>query len=107
MNTPKQRFLSVPARANAWNELVATSDFQTAVDHATLEFVHQLAAGAVYDAQAASHRLDGAKKMLFILLKLGEQTLTTREKQEPDLDYGPGKVPAHLQPAKPTNLNIL
>lgn len=100
MNTPKQRYLATPARANAWNDLVASAAFIEATDHALLEFVHQLAAGPVYDAQAASHRLDGAKKMLFILLKLGEQTLTTREKQEPDLDYGPGKVPKHLQPTE-------
>jgi hypothetical protein len=102
MTSPKSRFLSNALRATAWHEFTASNAFIEATDFALLELVHQSAAGPVYDAQASAHRLDGARRLLYILSKLGEQTLTSPERKAPELDYGPEAVPAHLRPTTTT-----
>jgi hypothetical protein len=100
--SPKSRFLSDPKRAERWADLVASAEFQLALDHALLQMLYEgTTLPPVYDAQARAHQLDGAKRLSLILQRLGERELPGEKAPETILDYRPAKVPAHLQPAKP------
>jgi hypothetical protein len=103
--SPKSRFLLDTKRADAWSDLASSEAFVQALDYALLQFVHESAPGQVYDAQAAAHRLEGAKRVLEIVQRLGVAHTPAERKEEATLDYT-GKasakaattVPAHLIP---------
>lgn len=105
--TPKHQFQQSPARASAWRELVVSDEFVSALNYALLQFVHESTPGQVYDAQAASHRLEGAKRFSVVLQTLGDTSAPAERTTESVLDYKgapPPKpdpsVPAHLVPHK-------
>lgn len=101
--SPKTRFLSDSLRATRWNELTASADFQLALDHALLQMLYEgTALPPVYDAQARAHQLDGAKRFMVVLQRLGEREVAGERAVETILDYRPAKVPAHLQPTQQT-----
>lgn len=98
LTTPKSRFLLDTARTKAWNELTSSEPFLAALDTALLETLHRLRTGPVYDAQAAAHRLEGAREFAALLQTLGEAAEPPKRASETPLDYQAGKVPAHLKP---------
>lgn len=101
--SPKTRFLADGPRVKAWNELTASHDFQLALDHALLQMLYEgTTLPPVYDAQARAHQLDGAKRFMVVLQRLGERELPGERAAETILDYRPAKVPAHLQPTQQT-----
>lgn len=100
--SPKTRFLADASRVKAWNDFTASADFQLAIDHALLQMLYEGATlPPVYDAQARTHQLDGAKRFVVVLQRLGEREVPGERAVETILDYRPAKVPAHLQPSDP------
>lgn len=96
---PKERFLSDKDKARRWSDLTTSAEFQEASAWALLELVHRTNTGAqVYDAQAAMHRIDGARRVLVILEKLGEKELPSKRVELPSLEHADTSVPSHLKP---------
>lgn len=89
MASPKDRFHQHPDSIKAWNLIAEGGLFQAALDVAMLEMAAGVAraAGAVYDAQAAAHRLQGAVMFAEILAKLGIKDVPRGTSKAPDLEY--------------------
>lgn len=83
---PKQKFLSEPARAQAWADIVQTKTFQDAVDYALLEMVElQPFAGNNTDRYDSHAQLVGARVFLTILSDLHKKDISIASTPLPNL----------------------
>lgn len=98
MTSPKTLFLADKERAKLWNELAESKIFQEAVLTALLETLHRARGGAVYEAQAAMHRLEGARQFAAMLTGLGIAELPPVKPKSPVLEHDDYGVPVHLRP---------
>ena len=98
MTTPKQRFLQSDTRVKAWNQIVEAPPFQEALDAAMLEFIGEARMGAVYEAQAAAHRLEGAARFMVILSNLAVRNEPKRRSDLESLEYERATQQAGLKP---------
>lgn len=102
MTSPKQRFLQNDRLVKAWNQVVESPEFQLAMDAAMLELMAaDRTPGPVYDAQAAAHRLHGARLLAVTLARMGVREETRRTKDLESLDYEKSGPQAGMKPQSP------
>lgn len=99
MMTPKALFLANTEQAKQWNQIVEAPLFERAAQTALLEYLTRTHAGAVYEAQAAMHRLEGAKALLGLLTNLGIAEVPAPKAKMTSLEHEDFGVPVHLKPA--------
>lgn len=98
MTSPKADFLSDKERVKAWNDLAESRFFKEAIHMALLETLHRARGGAVYEAQAAMHKLEGARQFAAMLTALGIAELPAAKPKAPALEHDDYGVPIHLRP---------
>lgn len=87
--SPKQRFLA-NQNTESWNNIAASTVFQTACDFAVLELISKPREGNAYSDQARAHQIDGAREVLRLLSTIGLKEEPKEPKHEQPLEYGYG-----------------